>query len=190
MRQGAVLAQLRRADGVTLDQLVASCDGGRRQVSTTLVQLIRRGLAERASRGVYRLTEQGACAVDQGLRIRPGPRRPWLHVRRQHKASVRQQAWTALRWLGKASVPDLLGVVGEHAKPANLQKYLHLLERAGYLVRLPTREPGTAPTSNGHVRWSLVRDSGPKAPVYRPRFGVVHDPNNGAVHRLWAEGAR
>lgn len=189
MRQVSVLAELRHSEAVTLDELTRRCAGGRRQVTTTIVRLIRRGLAEREAHGRYRLTAAGAEAVAKGLRIRSGPRQPWLHVRRQVKRTTRQQVWTALRWLGKACVPELQAVVGDDAKPANVRKYLTLLERAGYVIRLAAREPGTARTSNGHVRWSLVRDTGPKAPVWRPRLDVVHDPNDGSVHRLWADRA-
>jgi len=89
-----------------------------------------------------------------------------------------------MRMSGKFTVPEILrlaaqpGVRGGSAD--NLHRYLRALEAAGYVRRLPVREPGTAPGSNGYVRWLLVRDSGPVAPTIR-RDGTVLDRNSGEI---------
>ena len=68
---------------------------------------------------------------------------------------------------------------GERDISSNIGKYLRGLERAGYLVRMPKREAGTALTSNGFARWWLPddKDTGPRAPVLSVRKGTVYDPN-------------
>ena len=188
MRQGLVLEALGRAGAcLTLDELVAQ-GGERRKVASVMVRLISLGHVRRLERAGFVHREGVGEGESADLVSRRVTHKPWLHTRRQHKPTIRQRAWAALRILGKASVPELQGWAGDDVKPSNLQKYLHLLERAGFVQRLDLREPGTAPTSNGHVRWLLVRDSGPKAPVYRPRFDSVFDPNTREVHRLWPAG--
>jgi hypothetical protein len=53
--------------------------------------------------------------------------------------------------------------------------YLLLLCRAGVALRLRDREPGFAPSSNGFVRYALMKDLGPIAPV--TRANALFDPN-------------
>ena len=51
---------------------------------------------------------------------------------------------------------------------------------------MPGRAAGTAPTSNGFVRWLLLpdRDSGPRAPVASSARRTVFDPHTGETFHL------
>jgi hypothetical protein len=94
--------------------------------------------------------------------------------------TLRERVWRALRLRRKASIPDLVMLVaegGERDIESNIGKYLSALGRAGYLQKLPLRERGTALTSNGYIRWWLVQDTGPLAPVWRVKADTVYDPN-------------
>lgn len=153
----------------------------RHAVDQALVVLHRRELVERAALGVYRLTDAGRALLADGGAVRAGA--PGQARRAQVRAqTLRHRLWTALAHRRKATLPELLTLVvagGERNAEHNARRYLHLLERAGYLVRLPRRAPGLAPTSPGCIQWLVVRWTGPRAPVARARFTAVYDPNLG-----------
>jgi hypothetical protein len=88
--------------------------------------------------------------------------------------------------LKKGTIQDLLMMAGEDQGRGyrSALKYLLFLERAGYLRKLPVRARGTAPTSNGFVRWLLVDDTGPEAPVVQPLKGEVVDRNTLATRLI------
>lgn len=143
-----------------------------------LLVLHRRGLVERPGHGVYRLAEPGRALIDAGGAVRSGP----AHGRRAkvQARTLRHRLWTALASRRKATLPELLdlAVAGDERNAENnARRYLRLLERAGYLLRLPNRAPGLAPTSPGHLKWLVLRWTGPHAPVARAGHGAVYDPN-------------
>ena len=72
---------------------------------------------------------------------------------------MRDKLWRAMRIKSKATIGELLELADEDAVAAmsNAQRYCLALQRAGFLRRL-RRAPGTRPTSNGHVRYQLVRE--------------------------------
>ncbi|WP_221931106.1 hypothetical protein, partial [Telmatospirillum sp. J64-1] len=61
--------------------------------------------------------------------------------------------------------------------------YLNRLAEAGYLRRLPKRQPSDVPGSQGYVRYQLLLDTGPESPVARKRNGnwEVYDRNTKQV---------
>lgn len=176
--------------GMTLAVLDASAELDRKCVRNAIEALKTRGLIEAIDHGLYRLTAAGRLARHYGLDIKPGPRGergPKLHVN-----GLRARLWKAMRALHKFGLDDLLlrAANGDEAGARNnAVKYLNALERAGYLVRLRRRDPGIAVTSNGFVRWLLIRSTGPRPPIWQAGKGQIHDPNTGAVHAL-AEPAR
>ncbi len=168
----------------TIAELAEMAGIDRKKVSTTMCRLILRGLAERVERGCFRLTERGMQSARDGEVIRSGPQKRHSGLTRPRRNSFRQRAWAAMRMSGKFTVPEILRLA---ARPGtrggsadNLHRYLRALEQAGYVRRLPVRQRGTAPGSNGFIRWMLVRDSGPQAPTVR-RDGSVLDRNTGEI---------
>lgn len=193
INQEAVLAAVPAGACLTLDELAAALPALARQtVINTACGLVRRGLLERAERGCYRLTAEGRRVTAEGAPLNCGPQGPHGKPRRPRRSTLRVRLWRAMRLARKFTVSDLLAAAcrgGEAAAESNARHYLRQLEAAGYLQRLGRRVPGTAPTSNGFARWSLVRDSGPEAPVAaKARAGwVVRDPNTGQVHPCASE---
>lgn len=104
----------------------------------------------------------------------------------------RQKYWTALRIAGKATLVDLVETASRRGDdPAkaigNARKYLKALAKAGVAAVLPLRAKGHAPTSNGFLRFAIVRDLGPLAPIVRHKG--VFDPNTRETIP-YAEGGR
>lgn len=148
-------------------------------VENCCLKLRAHGFLTRTARGCHKLTPAGVVAFQEGAKLRSGPK--GAHIgRKTVPGTVRDRAWSALRITGKGSIPDVIMLAaegGEKNISNNIGKYFRALARAGYLRQLRVREPGTSPTSNGHVRWLLVRNSGPLAPVWRVKAGTVYDPN-------------
>jgi len=58
-----------------------------------------------------------------------------------------------------------------------MRRAIGRLRRAGYLREAPTRVRGTAVTSNGFKKFTLVRNTGPIAPVWSDARKCLHDFN-------------
>lgn len=176
-----VFAALSRDDCRTPEALADMTGIERKAVVKAVGRLIARGWAERAEIGCYRLTEAGAQARADGVRITSGPNASLTGRRpaRRRRSPLFELIWRSLRIRGKATIPDLLELAGRDGKTAanTASVYLAALVRAGYVRILPKREPGTALTSNGHQRYQLIRDTGPLAPVRRAGRGELFDPN-------------
>lgn len=123
----------------------------------------------------------GAVAVTEAVasvpRGRPLPTRA---------KGLREQAWWLMRERRKFDLATLLDTLatGEEANAENnLLKYIHVLERAGVLVRSKHRTPHTVGMvgSTGHTVWMLVRDLGRHAPVWRRSQHGLFDPNAGCL---------
>lgn len=185
MDNGAVPTSILQAlaDGSckTIDDLNADLPLNRRQISDGACQLILRDLAERIEVGCYRLTKAGLQAASEGRAITSGPRRAHTGKPRRLSDTFRQRAWTAMRMSGAFTVGDLVMAAarGEADPENNANRYLQCLHRAGYVVELPTRQPGTRLTSNGFKRYRLIRDTGPSAPVWSGKRRALHDFNTG-----------
>jgi len=150
------------------------------QIERATLKLRKHGLMEKTARGCHKLTEAGVAAAAEGKKLRSGPKK-WTGPR-VNKASLRIRAWRAMRLKEKFSLPDLAMLCAQGEEKdiiSNLRKYVHALERAGYLSRMSRREPGTSPTSNGHIRWWLQPEkmTGLQAPVWSVEKNSVYDPN-------------
>lgn len=166
----------------TLEVLAARCGRSKNAVKQHLRHLMAQGLAERVARGVYRASDRGLRAQDAGLWLRKGPKGPHTGFQRPRRETVVDLSWKLLRLLGRASAAEIAALLpvepgrcGGRAPEANVRRYLKVLERFGYVRRLPRerRGPGWA----GRDRFALVRDTGPLAPIWRPSRGALCDPN-------------
>lgn len=152
---------------------------GAKQVENACQNLRRHGFIARSAKGCHRLTAAGHRALEAGVTLKSGPRGPETGVRRRDPG-LRQRAWNALRSGKKLTVDDLImrAADGTERDPrSNLRKYLRALARAGIVFSMPVRERALNPTSNGAIRWWLISDVGPLAPIYRARCNLVYDPN-------------
>jgi len=163
-----------------------------RQVADACSKLVEHGYLKRETYsdssvkpGCYHLTSLGLAALDQGMKLVSGPKGP-TGKRKPPTDCLRDRAWRLLRIRRKASAPELVGLLltadsdEQDASRAqnNLNKYLRMLARAGYLSEM-RREAPTSPTSNGAKRFLLVRDTGPLSPLLQPQFNAVFDQNEG-----------
>lgn len=133
--------------------------------------------------GCYKLTALGLVALAEGAKLTSGPMAPHGKPKIAEN-SQRERAWRALRIRRKASVPELIGLLfdadcDQDAKGRatnNLQKYLRLLCRAGYVTEM-RREAPESLNSNGAKRYFLMRDTGPLPPVPRLALKKMLDQN-------------
>jgi hypothetical protein len=179
----AILNAIPPGECLTMDALVEVSGRTRRQVSNSAAKLVERDLVERIDRGCFRLTEAGVRAQADGMEIKSGPRGPMTR-RQPARNSLRKRLWRAMRLKKKFTINSLLiDAARDEKSPVSAAGYfVRALERAGYLMRMPRREQGTSPTSNGYLRWSLLRDTGPLTPLLRSD-GTVFDPNTGETLR-------
>ena len=192
--QNAVLAALVRSRAETLDappsclpldMLVDVTGLDRRQISNAVVGLIARDLVERKERGCYQLKENWETAVADGAPLTSGPRGPMARTRPMAN-SLRQRLWQAMRMTGKFTLADLLPLActgQERDAEGNAQRYLRALVRAGYLHTFRKRADDGKPCSNGLLRYSLIRNSGPDAP-FLSKGRHVYDRNTGTQYLL------
>jgi hypothetical protein len=169
-----------QGDCIRIAALAAKTGMEKKRLGKLLATLTRRGLATAPKTGCYKRTARGDKAIAEGTKLRSGPTMP--SGPRPSSDGLRARAWRALRMMKKATVPEILEIADAGAQKSpttNLYRYLGALSRAGIVVKLDTREPGAAATSNGFARWSLLRDLGPAAPVLRR--GGVYDPNSRTV---------
>lgn len=173
------------SDGVcrTTDELDDRMNLSRRQISDSAGSLIMRGFVERIEIGCYQITNEGRQAIETGQVIRSGPYRPDRgKCRAPQKNTLRQRAWNAMRMGGAFTIGDLVMVAAKGKEvdaDGNLRRWLKLLVRAGYLTELPVRAKSTKLTSNGFKRFRLIKNTGPVAPVWRPKKGDLFDHNLG-----------
>lgn len=154
-----------------------------RRVADACCRLVSRGWIVRRERGCFELSPEGRRAIANGETITSGPNGPLTQgePRRPRRRTIRDKIWTAMLTLRKFRIADLEMMAG--ASHTNALKYALALEKAGYLTRLRS-EPGSAETSNGFVRWLLVRPTGASAPVYRSDRGEVFDRNTSETHNI------
>ncbi|MDO8931357.1 MAG: hypothetical protein Q7U97_03095 [Rhodocyclaceae bacterium] len=162
-------AHLTKATGLTATQVENSCD-----------RLRRHGFLKRTSKGCHQLTPAGREAHEQGLSMRSGPKGPQQYGQRHRDPGMRQRAWNVLRMGKKVTYDDIVMriVEGEERDAyGNVRKYVRALAQAGYCRPMPQREQPLNEMSNGCIRWMLVSDTGPQAPVVRVSRNVIYDPN-------------
>lgn len=190
--QTLVLKKLAEAPR-TLSSLAGHFDGSsRRQVVKTvgklmqkkLVAYVRRrsgGFGSRQEEPVYGVTPEGDAFARSGKTITSGPNGKFAGPRKPGAETLRSRLWRAFRIQRKATIPQLVEVARNAADAvdvnSNALRYLNALCRAGVAAKLPTREKGHALTSNGFVRFALIRDLGPVAPVAAAAHLIDHNPN-------------
>lgn len=178
-RQMAVLDALKCGECLTVDELTERVAMERRDIVKAAGSLILNGHAERVEIGCYRLTDKGREAIVEGKVLTSGPNGPHtVKVRRVRRQTLNQRAWNVMR-LGRVfTVPDLVMATahGERFPESALQRYCKKLTLARYLARLPVRERGSCMGSNGFIRYRLLDDTGPIAPVIKAG-AVIFDPN-------------
>lgn len=173
------------ADGScrTIAELEADLGLSRRQVSDGAAKLAMRKYLCRMERGCYQLSDLGLVAASEAEVITSGPIRPdTKRVRTKVENTFRDRAWRSMRFRRQFTIGDIVADARTDADADpdnNVARYLRYLKAAGYVSELRTRQPGTRLTSGGFKRFSLVKDSGPIAPVYRPKTGTLHDYNLG-----------
>ncbi|GAA0311517.1 MULTISPECIES: helix-turn-helix domain-containing protein [Rhodovulum] len=164
-----------------IDEIAGQLGLSHRQVSAAAAGLIERGYVERLERGCFQLTDSGRFAARNAVRIVSGPRGPHRKPKAPWRDTIRQRAWAAMRIKRQFTIREIAMVAarGDEGDPVdNLTRYFRALVQAGYLRQL-AREPGHAPGSNGFLRFQLVRDTGPRAPVWSDVRRAVHDHNTG-----------
>jgi len=173
---------------VLIDQLDQALPGHkRRDIINAVGGLIHRKLAKRDYAGCYLATDAGRKWSAEGRRITSGPNGPLTGKRRRSENSLGARLWSALRTEGKATTKDLVSLVrrqDDNNPEATAARYLGHWCRAGFVTKLKTRVPGTSPTSNGFVKWRIIRDNGPKSPYWQPNTGYVVDGNTGDQYNL------
>lgn len=167
----------------TITVLSEDLNLNRRQISDAARGLIRKGYLERVELGCFQLTGDGQAAANRGEQITSGPNAGFKVPRRALPNTLRQRAWNAMRIQRRFTVHDILtaATTGDEVRAQNnLQRYFKALCDGGVLRRLPKRQAGSAPTSNGFAQYTLVRDLGRIAPSYRAKAGSLVDHNTGA----------
>lgn len=150
-----------------------------RQTTNAARNLGRRGYLLVAKDGQYQLSDAGMIAAKDGVTVRSGPRGKVKIM----PDTFRQRAWSSIRSRGAFTIGDVVmdaAKAEDEGQPHdNAGRYLSRLKQAGYIAEAPRRQPGTAPSSNGFKRYTLRRNTGPMAPVFRSEEMVMHDPNTG-----------
>lgn len=166
----------------TTEQIAEATGLTHKAVTQAVSKLIRRDLAFRAERGCFQLTEAGAIAKADEAILTSAPLKPFTNMRK-HRKSLRVRAWRAARMLRKFTIGEVQATAARDERDAQggVQRYLLLLERAGYLRRLRKR--------GRELRYALVRDTGPEAPmVHRDRHSIK-DMNTGEIFACVEEAA-
>ena len=176
----AALAE--RGGSVTLDVLAEVTGLPRRRAADTLRILTRRQLIASPQQHVYELLDAGREALETAEPVRCGPKKCRPLNARRVRDTLRQRLWAALRMAGKATLADLLRRAyreGQTGSTKNALHYLRALEHIGAVRKLEWKQPGNSPNSRGFVRWMLLNDFGPLAPIPSLKKGFVLDPNSG-----------
>lgn len=125
-------------------------------------------------------TAKGRAFLSAGKTITSGANGPRTGVPKK-SAGMRQRIWHALRLKQKATTLELCELIHEEGDPDpikvtdNARKYFTALARAGIVKKLNTRASGQEPSSRGFLRYALLRDLGPRAPLTGKTF--VTNPN-------------
>ncbi|HBD91787.1 MAG TPA: hypothetical protein DC061_15070 [Gemmobacter sp.] len=177
----ALLHHLHGGACLTLDQVEQELGITRRQAINAASRLLRREYLMKMAVGCYQLTDRGVAAANAGEVITSGPKGP-TGVIATHRGTFRERAWLAMRITRRFTIGQIVAAAARDTEKnarENTRKYLVQLCRAGFVKELPNRVPGTSMGSNGFKRYMLLRNTGPRPPVYRAEFGMMHDFNTG-----------
>lgn len=152
-----------------------------RQTTNAARSLGKRGYLDVLADGRYALSPAGQEAARAGLIITGGPKG-------QVKVTAdtfRERAWRSIRVRKTFTIGEIVAdaIRMDSTEPSrphdNAGRYISRLRQAGYLREQGRRQRGTASGSNGFKQFILLRNTGPRAPIYREALGVIHDPNTG-----------
>lgn len=166
-------------DCITISRMMDATGLRERQVTSAALRLRKGGFIIRNKAGCHHLTDAGRAAIEEGVRLRSGPKGPQQFGQRSRNPGLRQRVWNVLRMGKKVTMDDIvmLTVVGGERDPyCNVRKYVSALKRAGYVVVMANREATTRPGAGCQRLW-LVSDTGPIAPVWRQSRASLFDPN-------------
>lgn len=180
--QTSILRALPEGACWTTEQIAEVTGLTRKAVTQAVGKLISRDLVARAEVGCFQLTDAGVSAQADGVTLTSAPLKPFTDMRK-HRQSLRVRAWRAARMLGKFTIGDVQAAAARDERDAQggVQRYLLLLERAGYLRRLRKR--------GRELRYALVRDTGPEAPMVRRDRQTIKDMNTGEIFACVEEAA-
>jgi hypothetical protein len=137
-------------------------------------------LLDRNALGDVSLSERGVRFLVEGdTSARPHLSSP-SGARRPVADTLRQRGWTAMRISGRFTVGSIAVLARRSTDKYpedELRRYFRALQRAGYLVLLPTRAGEAKAGAAAPQQWRLIRDTGPQAPVLRKRGTLMFDPN-------------
>jgi hypothetical protein len=105
------------------------------------------------------------------------PRTEGSHTTRRKRVDVRGIAWAAMRIHKRFTTANIRATTG--IGQTNLEKYIKVLHRSGYLKLERPRQLGR---SLGHAVWRLVRDTGPQYPIPRKDQSGVWDQNQQTLY--------
>lgn len=168
------------AECITEARLVELTGLSDKQVENACQRMTRHGFITRTGKGCHKLTQAGQEAITQGKTVRSGPQGPQTTGQRRRARGMRQRIWNCLRSGKKLTIDDIIMRAADGSEGdarSNVGKYVRALSKAGYTKPMPIREEALNPTSNGAVRWWLVSDTGPDAPVVRISRNTIYDPN-------------
>ncbi|OQW74828.1 MAG: hypothetical protein BVN35_09435 [Proteobacteria bacterium ST_bin11] len=97
-------------------------------------------------------------------------------------SGLRAKAWWVLRKNKAMTVAEIMLTIcdgSEKYAGTNISSWLNKLAKAGVFSREAT--PLAGREANGRYRYVLVRDLGPKPPVWRRDVKQVFDPNSGEI---------
>jgi len=146
----------------------------RKSVTQACAKLLARGLVDRVERGCYQLTEAGRQVVENKVSLTSAALVPKLDER-VYKDSMRTRIWRAMRLKKKFTIADLTKLATRDEKQGanNVQQYCKALRAVGYLRKIRNTDRA--------LRFCLVIDNGPIAPIFRKKRGEVFDPNTKEV---------
>lgn len=165
-------------NGLRVNHLAEQAGLTRAAVDSAMERLRNRGLIYRApgAQTGYTLTDAGRGLLAAGKLLKSGPKGGHTGPRAS-TPGARSRIWNAMRIRIKFTADEL--AVLANTGPENVRKFLNGLARVDYVRPMARREAPGNPSSNGRVRWALVRDTGPAAPSVNLEKGVVTDPNTG-----------
>lgn len=180
--QMAVLRAVQKRGRAATIHIAEDLQVAPKRVSKAASCLVGRKYLSRIRIGIYAMTNAGVAALASGKVITSGPiDANSSALTRAATYGFRDRLWQSMRMRGSFTIHDLVcdAVNGEGDAVNDTSRYIRYLKLAGYVRELPGRVTGTKPGSNGYKRFRLIRNSGPRAPLYRSKLGVLHDFNTG-----------
>jgi hypothetical protein len=143
------------------------------RLKSALKALETAGLVTALGGGKYQLTELAR-------QLRAGIGDP---ARKSHPSdsAVSAAVWRTLRRQTVCTVFDIQSTLDLPDDAGTIRSVLSRLVRTGYVARMAKREPGLRQGNGGRVRYRLIQDTGPLAPIWNPGTRRLVDRNTGVT---------